>query len=71
MLRVGQLTMPIFGRIRQVSSARPLNPLTYQVKAIFEVLDEGVLMVPSVVECNQVGFKLISVQVCITFGRLK
>ena len=24
MLRVGQLTMPIFGRIRQVSSARPL-----------------------------------------------
>ena len=37
---------------------------TYQVGAHFEALDEGVLLVPLDPRCTQVGFNLISVQVC-------
>ena len=36
---------------------------TYQVRAHFEALDEGVLLVPLDPRHTQVGFNLISVQV--------
>ena len=40
---------------------------TYQVGAHFEALDEGVLLVPLDPRYTQVGFNLVSVQVCDIF----
>ena len=42
-----------------------MSSVTYQVGAHFETLDEGVLLVPLYSRYTQVGFNLISVQVCI------
>ena len=41
------------------------NLKTYQVGAHFEALDEVVLLVPLDPRYTQVGFNLISVQVCL------
>ena len=42
----------------------------YQVGAHFEALDEGLLVAPLDSRYTQVGFNLISVQVCINFESL-
>ena len=42
---------------------------TYQVGAYFEALDEGVNLVPLDPRYTQVGFNLISVQVCAKLDR--
>ena len=41
------------------------NLQTYQVRAHFEALDEGILLVPLDPRYTQVGFNLISVQLCL------
>ena len=38
---------------------------TYQVGAHFKALNERVLVVPLESRCTQVGFNLVSVQVCL------
>ena len=43
---------------------------TYQVGAYFEALDEGVLLVPLDPRYTQVGFNLVSVQVCLPDGNI-